>query len=203
MPPVSTERPATTILRIKMQGSNEHCIEPRRGRLTVWRVLCTCFDEPIQTSRYGHLQGMRNPASALRTHGPTFPFSSWTDLIQQQSPRPHALLTYASRQVLYIHRGEVWSTAYKVIPMSSANPLRLLRDLEKSSPEFPNQLTSILLREDCMNQAQALPCEDLGKFVEYLDSVCVQIVFTCSPLNGIVGPRRPRPQWPRLFSLFV
>jgi hypothetical protein len=54
-----------------------------------------------------------------------------------------------------------------------------------------------------MNQAQALPCEDLGKFVEYLDSVCVQIVFTCSPLNGIVGPRRPRPQRLRLFSLFV
>jgi hypothetical protein len=99
--------------------------------------------------------------------------------------------------------GKFGQTAYKVIPMSSANPLELLRDLDRSSSEFPNQLTSILLREDCMNRAQALPCEDLGKFVEYLDSVCVQIVFTCSPLNGIVGPRRPRPQRLRLFSLFV
>jgi hypothetical protein len=91
----------------------------------------------------------------------------------------------------------------KAISTSLANLLQQLFDLDRSSSEFPNQLTSILLREDCMNQAQALPCEDLGKFVEYLDSVCVQIVFTCSPLNGIVGPRRPRPQQPCLFSLFV
>jgi hypothetical protein len=136
-----------------MQSSDEHCIEPRRGRLMVWRVLCTCFDEPIQTSRYGHLQGMCDPASALHPHGPSFPFSSWTDLIQPQSPHSHALLTYPSRQVSYIHRGEVWSTAYKVIPMSSANPLQLLRDLDRSSSEFPNQLTGIILREDCMRDA--------------------------------------------------
>jgi hypothetical protein len=76
----------------------------------------------------------------------------------------------------------------KAISTSLANLLQQLFDLDRSSSEFPNQLTSILLREDCMNQVQVLPCEDLGKFVEYLDSVCVQIVFTCSPLNGLVGP---------------
>ena len=107
VPPVSTERPATTILRIKMQGSDEHCIEPRRGRLVGWRVLCTCFDEPIQTSRYGHLQGMRNPASALRTHGPTFPFSSWTDLIQPEPPPACAPHVCTEAGVIYSPRGSL------------------------------------------------------------------------------------------------
>jgi hypothetical protein len=75
--------------------------------------------------------------------------------------------------------------------MLSANPLRRLRDLDRSSSEFPNQLIDILLREDCTNQAQALPSDDLGEFVECLDRVCMQIAFTHPPLNYTVGPRRP------------
>jgi hypothetical protein len=42
-----------------------------------------------------------------------------------------------------------------------------------------------------MNQAQALPSDDLGEFVECLDRVCMQIAFTHPPLNYTVGPRRP------------
>jgi hypothetical protein len=54
-----------------------------------------------------------------------------------------------------------------------------------------------------MSEAQALPRDDLEKFIECLDSVCMKITFIHPLLNNIVDPRRPRPQQPCLFSLFV
>jgi hypothetical protein len=56
--------------------------------------------------------------------------------------------------------------------MSSPNFLHKVRELDDSMHDkFPSELTEILYEEDCTNQAQGLPCGDLGKFVEDLDRV--------------------------------
>ena len=87
--------------------------------------------------------------------------------------------------------------------MSSPNPLQRLRDLDGSSPGFPNQLTDILLREGWANRAKDLADDDLGELVEYLDGVSVQIVSVHFLLNTIVGPQHPRLHKPRFLPLFV
>lgn len=87
--------------------------------------------------------------------------------------------------------------------MPSPEPFRRLRDLDRSSPKFPDQLTDILLGEDGVNLVQNLPYEDLGPFVEYLDSVRLWVAVTCSLLNIVVGSQRPRPYLPCLLSLLI
>lgn len=57
--------------------------------------------------------------------------------------------------------------------MPSLNPLQQLRDLDRSAPGFPNQLTDILCKEGWADRAQGLPGDDLEELVEYLDSVRV------------------------------
>ena len=60
----------------------------------------------------------------------------------------------------------------------SPNPLQRLYDLDRSSSEFPNQLTDILLGEDYVNLVRHLSCEDSGPVVEHLESVGLRIAFT-------------------------
>ena len=77
--------------------------------------------------------------------------------------------------------------------------LQRLRGLDRTSPEFPNQLADILLGEDDVNIVQNLSCEDAGPFVEHLDSVRLWVMFTCSLLNIAVAPQRPRPYLPCVY----
>lgn len=72
--------------------------------------------------------------------------------------------------------------------MSPPDPLERLRDLDRFSREFSDQLADVLLMEDCMTRAQTLPDNELTKFVEDLDYVCGQVAFTSSLLNTIIGP---------------
>ncbi|KAF9647776.1 kinase-like protein [Thelephora ganbajun] len=51
-------------------------------------------------------------------------------------------------------------------PIPPTDPLQRLYDLDRTSPEFPNHLTDILLEEDCVNLIQNLPYEDSRPFVE-------------------------------------
>jgi len=104
-----------------------------------------------------------------------------------------AIATYSPRESLV-------DCCAKATPMSSLSPLQRLRDLDKSSAGFPDQLTDLLLMEGWMDQAQT---DDLRGLVEYLDSVRLRIAFARSLLNDIVGPRQPRPHKSRLLSLFV
>lgn len=62
--------------------------------------------------------------------------------------------------------------------MSRPDPLERLLDLDRSSSEFPRKLADVLLSEDCMDQAQTLPCDELMKFVEDLDRVGGYITFS-------------------------
>lgn len=87
--------------------------------------------------------------------------------------------------------------------MPSLNPLQQLRDLKRSSAEFPDQLIDVLLGEDWMDQTQHLPHDDVKELVGYLDGVRVRIAFTCSLLIRIVGPQRLQPQQSCLLPLFV
>ena len=88
-------------------------------------------------------------------------------------------------------------------PVSSPNPLRRLHDLDKTSPEFPDILTNLLLTEGWINQAQNLPPKGLRELVEYLDEVWVLIAFSRSLLISIEGPRHSRSHPPRFLSLFI
>jgi len=76
--------------------------------------------------------------------------------------------------------------------MPSPNLLQQLHDLDRSSPEFPNQLTDILLGEVWVRCLQGLPREGFRPFVKYLDTVRPRIAPTYSPLNTITGPQQPR-----------
>jgi len=73
--------------------------------------------------------------------------------------------------------------------MSSPDPLQQLRDLDRTSAEFPDNLTNILLTEGWVGQTQTLSPKGLSELLEYLDKVCVQVAFSRSLLISIEGPR--------------
>jgi len=87
--------------------------------------------------------------------------------------------------------------------MSSPDPLKRLRDLDRSSVGFPDNLTNVLLTRGWTDQVQKLPPEGLRELVEYLDKVCVLIGFSRSVLIGVEGPRLSRPHQSCFLSLFV
>lgn len=118
----------------------------------------------------------------------------WVNPIQPQLSYPQTLLVDTSRRVLHIRYGET-PVDHRTYPISmpSPNPLQQLHGLDRSSPEFPCQLTGVLLGEDFVDCVQNPPCEDLGPFVEYFDSVRLRVTFVFPPLNVVAGPRRPRP----------
>ena len=55
--------------------------------------------------------------------------------------------------------------------MSSYSPLRQLRRLDRSSSEFPDQVTDILYGEDYKQWVQTVRDKDLVGLVDYLDKV--------------------------------
>ena len=70
--------------------------------------------------------------------------------------------------------------------------LQQLNSLERSSPDFPDQLISLLSRQDYKDLATAdgAQSEDRVWFIEYLDNVCMR--FTVSTLYlACIGSRYP------------
>ena len=74
--------------------------------------------------------------------------------------------------------------------MSSSSSLQF-RDLDRSTSEFPLKLTNLLLRKDSTAQVRLQSETDPGGLVEDLDLVCMQITFTHSLLNGVIGSQCP------------
>ncbi|KAF9647772.1 kinase-like protein [Thelephora ganbajun] len=109
----------------------------------VWRFHTLRSDEPIQASRYDYPPDL---LSAFTPHGCVE--AGATYLLRGASVDCHAIPVFMFSSIL----------------------LQEVRELDASLPEFPKQLTNILLMEDWMNQAQSLPSGDLEKFVEDLDS---------------------------------
>lgn len=62
----------------------------------------------------------------------------------------------------------VASSNYLLIP---SNPLQQLRDFNKTSPQFHQQLSDFLRGEEYRNLLPKLQSKDLASLVEYLDSV--------------------------------
>ena len=80
--------------------------------------------------------------------------------------------------------------AQQQIREPSHEVLQQLNSLERSSPDFPDQLISLLSREDYKDLASVdgAQSEDRVWFIEYLDNVCVH--FTVSTLYlACIGPR--------------
>ena len=64
----------------------------------------------------------------------------------------------------------------------SHKALRDLNRLERSSPNFPDQLTSLLSRKNYgdYNFLKSLQSQDKGWLIEYLDNVCVHLTVPLS-----------------------
>ena len=63
--------------------------------------------------------------------------------------------------------------------------LRGLHRLDKSSPDFGNQLNDMLYEEEYIRRGESLGCDDLVWLVDYLDEVCCRLVLSRSPLKQI------------------
>jgi len=59
--------------------------------------------------------------------------------------------------------------------------LHQFRDLNQSSPEFPDQLTSLLHERGFKDRVKTLQDQDSGWLVEYLDNVRLPVILTNSP----------------------
>ena len=71
--------------------------------------------------------------------------------------------------------------------MTLPNPLQQLYDLEKSSPQFYNQLRDIISGKEYRECVPHLRDDDLVRLVEYLDGVSLQIALPHSLFTVIVG----------------
>jgi hypothetical protein len=72
--------------------------------------------------------------------------------------------------------------AQRPVYKPSHETLQELDRLERSSPNFPDQLASLLSREDFIrwDVGKSFQNEDAVWLIEYLDNVCVR--YTVSPL---------------------
>ena len=61
--------------------------------------------------------------------------------------------------------------------MTSPELLQQFQRLEKSSPQFPDQLINLLYKEGFKDQILKLRGEDVVWLVEYLDQVCLSIAL--------------------------
>ena len=61
--------------------------------------------------------------------------------------------------------------------MTSPELLQRFKRLDKSSPQFPDQLTNLLYKEGFKDQILKLRDEDVVWLVEYLDEVCLSIAL--------------------------
>lgn len=82
--------------------------------------------------------------------------------------------------------------------MIPPGPLRQLRHLDKTSPQFREQLDDFFRGDGYRDVFPKLHNEDLAWLAEYLDSVGLQIIFLRPALSIGVGsqqyfrPRKPR-----------
>ena len=74
--------------------------------------------------------------------------------------------------------------------MTPSDPLRTLRDLDRTSPHFRNQLIDFLRGNEYRHVAPSLQGEDLAWLVNYLDDVSICIVFPHHALTAGTGPLR-------------
>jgi len=64
-----------------------------------------------------------------------------------------------------------------ISPITTPNPLQILHDLDRSSPQFHNQLSNLLRREEFRNFVSNPSSEGLGQLAEYLDNVSLQMTL--------------------------
>lgn len=67
--------------------------------------------------------------------------------------------------------------------MASQNPyLRQFGRLDRSSPQFPEQLTVLLDEKECRDRILSLPDRDVAWLVDYMDDVrtpfCIRTLFS-------------------------
>ena len=75
-------------------------------------------------------------------------------------------------------------------PMSPSNPLQTLRDLDRTSSHFHNQLIDLLRGNQYRNVIAGLDGEDLAWLVDYLDNVSLPNVSPPPALTACTGPLR-------------
>jgi len=70
--------------------------------------------------------------------------------------------------------------------MPSPNPpaLQQLRRLDRSSSDFPDQLSNVLYGEEYQKCVPNLQSDDLAWLVEYLDKVCRHVALPRPPLKS-------------------
>ena len=78
----------------------------------------------------------------------------------------------------------------KVSPMSSSNPtaLQRLRRLDRSSPNFHNQLSNVLFGEEYGRSVPNLRGNDLVSLVDYLNKVCRPMSLLRPQLKRVQAP---------------
>ena len=74
--------------------------------------------------------------------------------------------------------------------MTPPNPLQKLRDLDRTSPHFHDQLINFLRGNEYQNVALNLQGEDLAWLVDYLGNVSLHFVFPRPALTASTGPLR-------------
>ena len=74
--------------------------------------------------------------------------------------------------------------------MSPSNPLQTLRDLDKTSPHFHNQLIDLLRGNEYRDVIPSLQGEDLAWLVDYLDGVSFHTISHHLALTTDTGPLR-------------
>lgn len=82
------------------------------------------------------------------------------------------------------------SLSWPEIPMTPRDPLQQLYNLDRTSPQFRNQLRNFLRGDEYQDVVPSLQSEDLTQLVEYLDSVSLQNISPRPALNAGIGPLR-------------
>ena len=69
------------------------------------------------------------------------------------------------------------------MPSSHSTTLEQLRRLDRSSPNFHDQLSNVLSGEEYGQSVLNLEGNDLMSLVDYLDKVRRHVALSCSPLT--------------------
>ena len=67
--------------------------------------------------------------------------------------------------------------------MSPPNPLLRLHRLEKTSPQFPTEIATILEGTEYKSGVETLQDRDISWLTDYLDNACLSITSIPSMLN--------------------
>jgi len=69
------------------------------------------------------------------------------------------------------------------MPLPNPPALQQLRRLDRSSSDFPDQLSNVLYGEEYQKSVPNLQGDDLAWLVHYLDKVCHHVTLPHTPLN--------------------